>query len=57
MVSCSVNVVTKHGYFDGETRGWSGFSLVTFRNFAVWWTVVAVHTVGEALWGAGFVKR
>jgi hypothetical protein len=33
MVSCCHNVVTKQRYFDGESLGWRGFSLVTFRNF------------------------
>jgi hypothetical protein len=34
MVSCYHDVVSKQRYFDGETRGWGGLSLVTLWNFA-----------------------
>jgi hypothetical protein len=51
MVSCSVSVVTKQRYFDGETRVWGGFSLVTFRNFAVWRKVGFPGEANEGCWG------
>jgi hypothetical protein len=51
MVSRYHNVVTRQRYFDGESRDWRGFSLVTFRIFLQFGGAGLPFSVKTGFWG------